>query len=93
MINDKPNKGKGGRKNTFSDSFKNSSSLEYLSGDYSSAQVGSKYNVSEETVRWFVSWYRKNHQPVMIEQPEEEEGPALGPKELKACEKKLALQS
>ena len=91
MIKDKPNKGKVGRKNTFSDSFKVQVALEYLNEDYSYAQVGSNYNVSEDTVRWFVSWYRKNHQSVMTEQSEEEEGPALSPKELKAWEKKLAL--
>ena len=91
MIKEKSNKGKVGRKNTFSDSFKVQVALEYLNEDYSYAQVGSNYNVSEDTVRWFVSWYRKNHQPVMTEQSEEEEGPALSPKELKAWEKKLAL--
>jgi transposase-like protein len=93
MMKDTPNKGKGGRKKTFSDSLKVQVALEYLDGDHSSSQVGLKYNVSEDTVRWFVSWYRKNHQPVMTEQPEEEEeeGSALSPKELKAWEKKLAL--
>ena len=91
VINEKPNKGKGGRKNTFSDSFKVQVALEYLTGDFSYSQVGSKYTLSEDTVRWFVSWYRKNHQPVMNEEPEESEGTSLSPKELKAWEKKLAL--
>jgi transposase-like protein len=91
VMNDKPNKGKGGRKNTFSDSFKVQLALEYLNGDYSYSQVSSKYSLSEDSVRWFVSWYKRNHLTVMTEQQEEAEGPSLAPKDLKAWEKKLAL--
>lgn len=91
ITKDKPNKGKGGRKNTFSDSFKVQVALEYLKGDYSQSQVGLKYNIPEHSVWWCVSWYKTNHQSVMTEQPEEAEGPSLDPKDLKAWEKKLAL--
>lgn len=89
--NDKPNKGQSGRKNTFSDSFKVQLALEYLNGDYGYSQVGSRYNVSYDTVRWFVSWYKRNHQSIMAEQPEDAEGPSIDPRDLKAWEKKFAL--
>jgi transposase-like protein len=91
MINEKPNKGKGGRKNTHSDSFKVQVALEYLSGSYSYPQVGKKYGISESTVCWFVSWYRKNQDFVMPEEPLAADQAPLSPQEIKALEKKLAM--
>jgi transposase-like protein len=90
-INEMPNKGKGGRKNTFSDSFKVQVALEYLNGDYSCPQVAKKYDLTAKSVEWFVSWYRKNHQQLMAEEPEETEDSLLSSKDIKALEKKLAL--
>jgi transposase-like protein len=90
-MNDKPNKGKGGRKNTFSNSFKVQIALEYLNGDYSYPQVAKKYDLKEHNVEWFVSWYRKSHQLIMTEEPEETENSSLSSKDIKALEKKLAL--
>jgi transposase-like protein len=91
MMNNKPNKGKGGRKNTFSDSFKVQVALEYLNGDYSYPQIANKYDLNEGNVSWFVSWYRKNHQELMTEDPEETENSSPGSDDIKALEKKLAL--
>ena len=90
MMNNKPNKGKGGRKNTFSDSFKVQIALEYLNGDYSYPQIANKYDLNERNVSWFVSWYRKN-QELMTEEPEETENATAGSSDIKALEKKLAL--
>lgn len=90
-MNDRPNKGKGGRKNTFSDSFKVQIALEYLDGDYSQLQIAKKYGLTEKNVFWFVSWYRKNHQQIMLEEPEEQEDSSLSQRDIKALEKKLAL--
>lgn len=91
MINDRPNKGKGGRKAIHSDSFKVQVALEYMSGDYSCPQVAEKYGLKENNIWWFVSWYKKNHQGIMIEEPEETEDSSLSAKDIKALEKKLAL--
>lgn len=91
MINEKPNKGKGGRKSTYSDSFKTQVALEYLNRDYSHTQIAKKYNLTRSNVEYFVLWYRKNNQQIMIEEPEEEQGPPLSAQDLKAWEKKLAL--
>ena len=91
MILEKPNKGKGGRKNTFSDSFKVQVALEYLNGDYSYPQVAEKYGLKENNVCWFVSWYRKTHQIVMTEEPEDTETSSFSSSDIKALEKKLAL--
>lgn len=90
-MQERPNKGKRGRKLTYSDSFKVQVALEYLNGDYSYPQVGIKYNLSEHSVQWFVSWYRKNHQSIMLEEPEEAEDSLQSSKDIKALEKKLAL--
>ena len=90
MINEKPNKS-GGRRNTHSDSFKVQLALEYLNGDYSCAQIARKYQLSSKTAEYFVSWYRKNHQSIMTEEPLEIEDSSLSSKEVKALEKKLAL--
>lgn len=91
MINEKPNKGKGGRKNTYSDSFKVQVALDYLNGNYSYAQVAKKYGLKENNVWWFVSWYRKNHEIVMHEEPEKPENSSPGSEDIKTLEKKLAL--
>jgi hypothetical protein len=42
-------------------------------------------------VEWFVSWYRKNQPPIMIEEPSETEPTPLSLKDSKDLEKKLAL--
>lgn len=92
MINEKPNKGKGGRKNTHSDSFKVQVALEYLNGDYSYPQVAKKYGLKENNVFWFVSWYRKNHTAIiMTEEPAETEDSSLSPTDIRTLQKKLAL--
>ena len=91
IILERPNKGKGGRKNTFSDTFKVQVALEYLNGDYSQPQVARKYNLQISNVEWFVSWYRKNHPYPMTEEPEEIENSSLSSQDIKALEKKLAL--
>jgi len=90
-INDMPNKGKGGRISTFSDSFKVQVALEYLSGDYSYPQVAKKYDLKSNTVEWFVSWYRKSHQLIMPEEVPEKEDSSSSSSDMKALEKKLAL--
>lgn len=92
MINEMPNKGKGGRKTTYSDSFKVQVALEYLNGDYSYPQVAKKYGLKENNVLWFVSWYRKNHTSiVMTEEAEENQDSSLSSKEMQSLQKKLAL--
>lgn len=90
MINEKPNKN-GGRPNIHSDSFKVQLALEYLNGDHSCAQIARKYELSCKAVEYFVSWYRKNHQSIMIEEPLEIEDSSLSSKDVKALKKKLAL--
>lgn len=90
-MNDTPNKGKGGRRNTFSDSFKVQVALEYLSGDYSYPQVAKKYDLKANNVEWFVSWYRKSHQLIMPEEVPEKEDSSPSSSDIKALEKKLAL--
>ncbi|AMQ01419.1 hypothetical protein AY601_4583 [Pedobacter cryoconitis] len=88
---EKPNKGKGGRKAIHSDSFKVQVALEYLSGSYSYPQVGKKYGLAEHTVLWFVSWYRKNQDVMIAEEPIEAEYGALNPSQIRALEKRVAL--
>jgi transposase-like protein len=89
--NEKPNKGKGGRKATHSDSFKVQVALEYLSGPYSYPQVGKKYGLAEHTVLWFVSWYRKNQNLMIADEPIDVEYGALNPSQIRALEKRVAL--
>jgi len=91
IIKEKPNKGKGGRKTIHSDNFKVQIALEYLAGDYSCPQVAKKYNLTEGSVEWFVSWYRKNHQQIMTEEPELPENSCLSSEDVQALQKKLAL--
>ncbi|MCX2486796.1 transposase [Pedobacter sp. MR2016-24] len=59
---EKPRKGLNiGRIPTFEDSFKIAVAREYISGDFSYRQVGNKYDLSGDTVRHFVYWYRKHY--------------------------------
>lgn len=59
MKNETPKKGKGGRAATYPERLKVQVALEYLDGDYSQAQVGRKYGLSEDTVSWFVTCYKE----------------------------------
>lgn len=90
MKNEKPNKGKGGRIATHSESLKVQVALEYLDGDYSCAQVGEKYGLSENSVRWFVTCYKRN-QAVMMEEPTEPEKSSFTDEDRRALEKRVAL--
>lgn len=65
---EKPRKGLNiGRIPIFEDSFKIAVAREYISGEFSYRQVGNKYNVSGDTVRHFVYWYRKHYPSNSIE--------------------------
>lgn len=90
MINNRPNKD-GGRPGLYPNSFKVQLALEYLSGDYSCSQIAEKYRIPVKTMEYFVSWYRKNHQSIMTEEPLETEDPSLSSKDAKALERKLVL--
>jgi transposase-like protein len=90
MKNETPKKGKGGRVAIYSESLKIQVALEYLDGDYSYAQVGRKYGLSEDTVRWFVTCYKRN-QGVMIEEPTEPEKASFTDEDRKALEKRVAI--
>jgi transposase-like protein len=90
MKNEKPNKGKGGRIATYSESLKVQVALEYLDGDYSHAQVGRKYGLSEDTVSWFVTCYKRN-QAVMMKEPTEPEKSSFTDEDRRALEKRVAM--
>jgi transposase len=58
---EKPRKGtSGGRIPTYDQSFKIAVASEYINGEFSQTQVARKHNISEETVHFFVQWYRKH---------------------------------
>ena len=84
-------KGKLGRAKIFSDNFKVQIALEYLNGDHGYGHVAKKYEISKGNVARFVSWYRKDYQSIMSEEPIEAEDSSSSSKEIKALEKKLAL--
>ena len=57
---EKPRKGlKEGRIPTYEDSLKIAAAKDYLEGNLSYRQVGLKYNLSGDTVRYFVRWYQE----------------------------------
>jgi len=59
---EKPRKGlKIGRLPVYDQSFKIAVVREYLSGEYSLAQVGAKHSLSRDTVHHFVCWYKKHY--------------------------------
>lgn len=91
MKNERPNKGKGGRTFNHSESFRVQVALEYLDGDFSQAQIESKYGLSPNTVRRFVSWYRSNHDHLMAELIIGSEEVPLSSSERRELEKRLAL--
>lgn len=91
MENIRPNKGKGGRITTHSNSFKVQVALEYLDGDYSCPQVAKKYGLGVKTVEYFVHWYRVNHQLIMNQELENKEISPTGSEAIKALEKKLMM--
>ena len=91
MKHERPNKGSKGRPPAYSESFKVQVALEYLDRDYSCAQIAKKYELPTATVEWFVYWYRKNHQSIVIEEPSEPEQAPLSLKDRQDLEKKLAL--
>lgn len=91
MENSRPNKGKGGRITTHSNSFKVQVALEYLDGDYSCPQVAKKYGLGVKTVEYFVHWYRVNHQVIMNQELEKTELSPAGSEDIKALEKKLMM--
>lgn len=84
-------KGKIGRAKIYSDNFKVQVALEYLNGDHGYGHLAKKYGTSKGNVAYFVSWYRKNHQSIMKEDPLEAKASSSSPKDIKALEKKLAL--
>ena len=84
-------RGKVGRAKIFSDNFKVQIALEYLNGDYGYGRLAKKYGISKCNVASFVSWYRKDHQSIMKEEPVEAEDSSSSSKEIRALEKKLAL--
>jgi transposase-like protein len=90
MKNETPNKGKGGRVATYSESLKVQVALEYLDGSYSYSQVGEKYSLSQDTVRWFVTCYKRN-QAVMIEESTNQEKSSFTDEDRKALEKRVAM--
>jgi transposase-like protein len=56
---EKPRKGLNtGRVPVYDQSFKIAVVKEYLSGEYSLAQVGKKHNLTRDTVHHFVQWYK-----------------------------------
>ncbi|MDB5020865.1 MAG: hypothetical protein JWQ28_1992 [Pedobacter sp.] len=58
---EKPRKGlKIGHIPIYDQSFKIAVVREYLSGEYSLAQVGAKHNLSKDTVHHFMQWYKKH---------------------------------
>ncbi|WP_158798525.1 helix-turn-helix domain-containing protein [Pedobacter sp. L105] len=89
--NERPSKGKGGRISPHSESFRVQVALEYINGDYSYPQVGRKYGLPEQTIAGFVSWYKKNQDQFMPEEPVSPESIPLSPKEQQDLEKRLAL--
>jgi transposase-like protein len=89
--NRRPSKGKGGRVSPHSDSFRVQVALEYINGDYSYPQVGTKYGLPQQTIARFVSWYKKNQDELMSEETISPELPPLSPKEQQDLEKRLAL--
>jgi transposase-like protein len=90
MRNETPNKGKGGRVATYSESLKVQVALEYLDGSYSYGQVGEKYSLSQDTVRWFVTCYKRN-QAVMSEESTKQEKSSFTDEDRKALEKRVAM--
>lgn len=57
---EKPRKGlKEGRIPTYEDSLKIAGAKDYLEGNLSYRQVGLKYNLSGDTIRYFVRWYQE----------------------------------
>ena len=84
-------KGKIGRAKIYSDNFKVQIALEYLNGDQGYGLIAKKYGISKTNVASFVSWYRKDHQSLMKEEPVEAEDSLSSSKELEVLQKKLAL--
>jgi len=89
--NRRPSKGKGGRVSPHSDSFRVQVALEYINGDYSYPQVGTKYGLPDRTIARFVSWYQKNQDELMAEETISPELTPLSAKEQQNLEKRLAL--
>lgn len=66
---EKPRKGsKGGRLTIYEDSFKILVARDYHSGDLSQLQVAKKYGLSEQTIYYFMNWY-KRHFSAVAEEP------------------------
>jgi transposase-like protein len=89
---EKPRKGlKNGRLPVYDQSFKIAVAREYVSGEYSLAQVGARHNLSRDTVHTFVQWYQKNYPeptlPEVVQEPPSETKPVRTVAEL---EKELA---
>lgn len=89
--NERPNKYKGGKVSAFSESFKVQVALEYMDGEYSYLQIGKKYQLPATQIRTFVTWYKKNQDQFMPEEPTLDEQKPLASKEQKELEKRLAL--
>ena len=59
----KPRKNKRGSVPIYEDSLKIAVSRDYLTGNLSYSQIAEKYNLpNRDVVRYFVRWYRENHQ-------------------------------
>ena len=91
IINERPNKHKGGKVSAFSESFKVQVALEYIDGEYSYLQIGKKYKLPPTQIRTFVIWYKKNQDQFMPEEPAPDEQNPLASKEQKELEKRLAI--
>ena len=87
---EKPRKGVSkGRIPTYEDSFKIAVAREYLAGNYSTRQIGEKYNLTKDNIGHFVRWYRK-HYPDSSTPPVEEQS-ITAPSNDDVLTKELAL--
>lgn len=68
---EKPRKGlKEGRVPIYEDSLKVAIAKDYIEGNLSYRQLGLKYNLSGETVRYFVRWYQEVFSIITTAAPE-----------------------
>jgi transposase-like protein len=89
---EKPRKGlKIGRLPVYDQSFKIAVVREYLTGEYSLAQVGAKHNLSKDTVHNFIQWYNKQCPEPPLPEVIQESGSETKPERTRAeLEKELA---
>jgi transposase-like protein len=89
---EKPRKGlKIGRIPVYDQSFKIAVVREYVSGEYSLAQVGARHNLSRDTVHHFIQWYKKHFpEPTLPEVIQESQSEAKPVRTVAELEKELA---